>query len=98
MSLNLNNNNIQIKEKNEYKIVFITCEGLFKLTAIFFSLTNSSIMFQTIMNEILQNLINIEEVMSFMDNVLIETERERLNEIVEEIVRNLVENNLYMKR
>ena len=55
-------------------------------------------MFQTIMNEILQNLINIEEVMSFMDNVLIETERERLNEIVEEIVRNLVENNLYMKR
>ena len=50
------------------------------------------------MNEILQNLINIEEVMSFMDNVLIETERERLNEIVEEIVRNLVENNLYMKR
>ena len=64
----------------------------------FFSLTNSSIMFQTIINEILQNLINIEEVMSFMDNVLIETERERLNEIVEEIVRNLVENNLYMKR
>ena len=55
-------------------------------------------MFQTIINEILQNLINIEEVMSFMDNVLIETERERLNEIVEEIVRNLVENNLYMKR
>ena len=55
-------------------------------------------MFQTIINEILQNLINIEEVMSFIDNLLIETERERLNEIVEEIVRNLVENNLYMKR
>ena len=64
----------------------------------FFSLTNSSIMFQTIINEILQNLINIEEVVSFMDDVLIRTEREGLNEIVEEIVRNLVENNLYVKR
>ena len=55
-------------------------------------------MFQTIINEILQNLINIEEVVSFMDDVLIRTEREGLNEIVEEIVRNLVENNLYVKR
>jgi len=64
----------------------------------FFSLTNSSIMFQTIINEILQNLINIEEVVSFMDDVLIRTEREGLNEIVEEIVRNLVENNLHVKR
>jgi len=55
-------------------------------------------MFQTIINEILQNLINTEEVVSFMDDVLIGTEREGLNEIVEEIVRNLVENNLYVER
>ena len=64
----------------------------------FFSLTNLSIVFQTIINEILQNLINTEEVVSFMDNVFIGIEREGLNEIVEEIVRKLVENNLYVKK
>ena len=78
--------------------MFITWEELFKPTAMFFSLTNLSIVFQTIINEILQNLINTEEVVSFMDNVFIGIEREGLNEIVEEIVRKLVENNLYVKR
>ncbi len=50
--------------------MFITPEGLFKSTVIFFRLTNSLAIFQTMMNEILQDLINTREVASFIDNVM----------------------------
>ena len=50
------------------------------------------------MNEILQNLINIGKVTSFINNIIIETEGEGGHgELVEEVVRRLVENDLYMK-
>jgi len=51
----------------------------------FFGLTNSPAIFQIIMNRILQNLINTEEVVSFIDYVIVEIEKE-------EVVRRLVEN------
>ena len=55
-------------------------------------------MFQIIINKILQNLINIKKVVSFMNNILIETEnKEEHNKMVEEVVRKLVKNNLYIK-
>jgi len=59
---------------------------------------NSSATFQTIMNKILQDLINTGKVVSFIDDVIIgmETEEEH-DEIVEEVVRRLVENDLYVK-
>ena len=50
--------------------MLITPEGLFEPTVIFFRLTNSLAIFQTMMNEILQNLINTREVASFIDNVM----------------------------
>ena len=73
----------------------MTLEGLFELMIMFFGLMNSSVTFQTIMNKIFQNLINTREVVSFIDNVIIRIEE--YNEVVEEVVRRLVENNLYMK-
>jgi len=80
------------------KKVFTKLDGLFELTVIFFGLTNSPVMFQTMINKILQNLINTRVVRSFINNVIVETEEEeRYNEIVEEIVKRLVENNLYIK-
>ena len=64
----------------------------------FFRLTNSSAMFQTIINKILQDLINTGKVVSFIDNVIIgmETE-EKHDELVEEVVKRLAENDLYIK-
>ena len=51
------------------------------------------------MNEILQNLINTGEVMSFIDNVIVETEKEEeYNKVVEKVIKMLVENNLYYKK
>ena len=64
----------------------------------FFRLTNSPVIFQTMINEILQNLINTEKVASFINNMIVETEMEKEHDkIVEEVVKRLVENNLYIK-
>ena len=50
------------------------------------------------MNEIFQDLINTGEVVSFIDNIIVEMEEEKgYNEVVEKIVKRLVENNLYVK-
>ena len=64
----------------------------------FFRLTNSPAMFQTMMNKILWDLINMEKVASFIDDVIIRMEGEEgHDELVKEVVRRLVENNLYIK-
>jgi len=50
------------------------------------------------MNKILQDLINTGEVASFMNNIIVGTEeKEGYDEVVEEVVKRLVENNLYIK-
>ena len=52
----------------------------------------------TMMNKILQNLINTGKVASFIDDIIIGTEEEEgHDELVEEVVRRLAENNLYVK-
>jgi len=79
-------------------MVFTTLEELFEPTVMFFELTNSLAIFQTMMNKILQYLINTGEVASFIDNVIVEIEKEEgHNKLVEEVVKQLVENNLYVK-
>ena len=50
MDLRWGYNNVQIKERDEWKVVFTTPERLFELTVMFFGLTNSPENFQTIMN------------------------------------------------
>ena len=78
--------------------MFTIPEGSFEPTMMFFGLTNSPAMFQTIMNEILWDLINTGKVVSFIDNVIVGTEEEvGHDEIMEEVVKRLVENDLYMK-
>jgi len=50
------------------------------------------------MNKIFWDLINTEEVTSFIDDVIIGTEKgKKYDKIIEEVVRRLVENNLYIK-
>jgi len=73
-------------------------KGSFKPTVMFFGLTNSLAIFQTMMNEILQDLINTSKVASFIDNVIIAMKmEEEHDELVEEVVKRLAENNLYVK-
>jgi len=64
----------------------------------FFGMTNSPATFQAMMNEILRDMINKGKVTVFVDNVLVGTETEEgYDEIVEEVLRRLEENNLYVK-
>ncbi|KAG5734254.1 hypothetical protein E4T56_gene14608 [Termitomyces sp. T112] len=50
-------NNMHIQEGDEWKAAFRTNRGLFELLVMFFGLTNSPTTFQTMMNNIFQDLI-----------------------------------------
>jgi len=98
MDLRWGFNNMRIKEEDEWKRAFITYIGSFKPTVMFFGMMNSPATFQVMMNEILRDLISKGKVAAFVDDVLVGTEtEEEHNEIVEEILRRLEENNLYVK-
>jgi len=72
--------------------------GSFEPAVIFFRMTNSPTTFQAMMNEILRDLINEGKVAAFVDNVLVGTEIQNSHDkIVEEILKRLKENNLYIK-
>ena len=91
-------NNIRIKGGDEWKGAFTIHVGSFELTVMFFGITNSPATFQAMMNEILRDMINEGKVAAFVDNVLVGTETEKgYDEIVEEVLRRLEENNLYIK-
>ena len=64
----------------------------------FFRMTNSPATFQGMMNKILRDMINEGKVAAFVDDVLIGMETEEgHDEIVEEVLRRLEENDLYVK-
>ena len=98
MDLRWGFNNVRIKEGDEWKGVFTMHISSFKPTVMFFGMTNSPATFQAMMNEILRDLINEGKVAVFVDDVLVGTETEEgHDEIVEEILRRLEENDLYVK-
>jgi len=64
----------------------------------FFGMTNLLATFQVMMNEILRDMINKGKVAAFVDDVLVGTETEEWHdEIVEEVLKRLEENDLYIK-
>jgi len=98
MDLRWGFNNVRIKEEDEWKGAFIMHIGSFEPTVMFFGMTNLPATFQAMMNEILRDLINEGKVAVFVDDVLVGTETEKgHDEIVEEILRRLEENDLYIK-
>ena len=89
---------MRIKEGDKWKVAFTTPEGSFEPTVMFFGLTNSPATFQTIMNELLRDLINTGKVAVFIDDIIVGTEDEEgYNELVAEVVKRLKKNNLYVK-
>jgi len=98
MDLRWRFNNVRIKERDKWKGVFTMHIGSFEPTVMFFGMTNSPAIFQAMMNEILRDLINKGKVAAFVDDVLVGTETEEGHDkIVEEILRRLKENDLYIK-
>ena len=89
---------MRIKEGDEWKAAFSTPEGSFEPTVMFFGLTNSPATFQTMMNDLLRDLVVEEKVAVFIDDVMVATETEEgHDEIVEEVLRRLEENDLFVK-
>jgi len=99
MDLQWEFNNVRIKEGDEWKEAFTIHIGFFRPTVMFFGMTNLPAIFQAMINKILRDLINKEKIATFVDNnVLVGTETEKEHdEIVDEVLRRLEENDLYMK-
>jgi len=70
----------------------------FEPIVMFFEITNLPAIFQVMMNKILRDLMNKGKVVAFIDNMLVEIETKKgHDEIVEEILRRIEKNNLYVK-
>jgi len=98
MDLQWRYNNVRIKEGDEWKAAFSMPEELFEPMVMFFGLTNLPATFQAMMNDLLRDLVVEENVTVFIDNVMIATETEEgYDEIVEEVLKRLEENDLFVK-
>ena len=91
-------NNVQIKERDKQKTVFIIHIKVYKPSIMFLNLTNSLATFQVMINDILRDLINTGDVAAFMNDILVERkDKKRYNKIVEEILRRIKADDLYIK-
>jgi len=89
---------VRIKKGDEWKGAFTIHMESFEPTVMFFGITNSPAIFQVMMNKILRDMINKGKVAVFVDNVLVGTETKKEHDkIVEEVLRRLEENDLYIK-
>ena len=72
--------------------------GAYEPTVMYFGLTNSSITFQTMMNDLFRDLINQGDTVTFINDILVATGTEEgHDELVEEVLKRLEENDLFMK-
>ena len=92
-------NNVHIKPGDEWKVAFRTNRGLFKPLVMFFGMTNSPATFQTMMNNIFQNLIAEGIVVVYLDDILIFTKTEEEHvQAVQRVLQVLKENKLFLQR
>ena len=78
--------------------MFTTHVGFFEPIVMFFGITNLLATFQAMINKILRDMINEGKVAAFVDNILVGTETEKGHDkIVEEVLKRLEENDLYVK-
>jgi hypothetical protein len=66
-------NNVHIKKGEEWKATFLTPEGLFELTVMFFGLNNSPATFQMMMNTIFWAKVTQGWLLVYMDDIAIHT-------------------------
>jgi hypothetical protein len=100
-------NNVHIKDGDEWKATFLTPEGLFEPTVMFFGLTNSLATFQMMMNTIFQREVAQGWLSVYMDNIAIHTKpcsdesdsqhRKRHETLTHQVLQKLQDNDLYLK-
>jgi len=83
-------NNVYIREGDEWKTAFITRQGLFDATIMYFGFSNAPATFQSMINDILGNLICIRLVMVYLDDILISgTFLKKHRQLVKEVLKRL---------
>ena len=82
-------NNIHIKDGDQWKTAFKTNRGLFECMAMFFGLTNSPATFQTMIDALFREEITAGRVIIYMDDILIITESNDINDHIEMVTRVL---------
>jgi hypothetical protein len=91
-------NNVRIREGDEWKATFRTNRGLFEPLVMYFSLTNSPATFQTMMNEIFQDLITKGVVSVYLNDILIFTNSlEEHRRITRPVLDHMREHKLYLR-
>jgi len=72
--------------------------GAYESTVMYFGLMNSPATFQRMMNDLFKDLINQENMATFIDDILVATKtEEEYNELVKEVQKRLEENDLFVK-
>jgi len=91
-------NNIRIKEGDEWKTMFTMHIRSYEPTVMYFGLTNLPTTFQTMMNDLFRDMVNQGNTATFIDDIIVamDTEKEH-DKIVEEVLRRLEENDLFVK-
>jgi len=90
-------NNVCIKPGDEWKAAFWTNRGLFEPLVMFFGMTNSPATFQTMINDIFQDLIVEGIMVVYLDNILIFTRMEEEHaKAIKRVLQILQENKLFL--
>jgi len=89
---------VRIKEEDKWKAVFSISESVFEPIVMFFGLTNSPMTFQIMINDLLREMIEVGDVVAFIDDVMIGTETEEgYSKVMEEVLRRIAEKKLFVK-
>jgi hypothetical protein len=90
--------NVRIKKGDEWKAAFRTNRGLFEPLVMMFGLTNSPATFQTMMNDIFQDLISEGVVCVYLDDILIFTkDLDEHRKVVRKVLDQLREHKLFLR-
>ena len=76
----------------------MTYIGVYEPIVIYFGLTNFSVTFQTMMNDLFQDMINQGNTAIFIDDIIVAMDtKEGHDKLVEKVLKRLEENNLFVK-
>ena len=91
-------NNIQIKEGNEYKAAFKTALSLYEPLVMTFGLCNAPVTFQTFMNQIFEDLLDMGQVIIYLDDILIFMHTiDQLDRLTCKVLERLEHHDLFLK-
>jgi len=91
-------NNVRIRSGDEWKAAFRTNQELFEPLVMFFSMTNSPAIFQTMMNDLFRNLIAEGIMVVYLDDILIFTRTVEEHAIaVRRVLEVLAQNKLSLR-